>query len=64
VEQLIPGLTVAQLKDIYTGKITNWQQVGGPKLPITAYSRSEEAGGTVEFFVENVLNKEKFGVNI
>jgi phosphate transport system substrate-binding protein len=60
----IPGLTVAQLKDIYTGKITNWQQVGGPNLPITAYSRSEEAGGTVEFFVENVLNKEKFGVNI
>jgi phosphate transport system substrate-binding protein len=60
----IPGLTVAQLKDIYTGKITNWQQVGGSNLPITAYSRSEEAGGTVEFFVENVLNKEKFGVNI
>jgi phosphate transport system substrate-binding protein len=60
----IPGLTVAQFKDIYTGKITNWQQVGGPNLPITAYSRSEEAGGTVEFFVENVLNKEKFGVNI
>ncbi|MBC1222411.1 PstS family phosphate ABC transporter substrate-binding protein [Nostoc sp. UCD121] len=60
----IPGLTVAQLKDIYTGKITNWQQVGGPNLPITAYSRSEEAGGTVEFFVENVLNKEKFGANI
>ncbi|MEJ6484453.1 PstS family phosphate ABC transporter substrate-binding protein [Nostoc punctiforme UO1] len=60
----IPGLTVAQLKDIYTGKITNWQQVGGPNLPIKAYSRSEEAGGTVEFFVENVLNKEKFGANI
>ncbi|WP_375509389.1 PstS family phosphate ABC transporter substrate-binding protein [uncultured Nostoc sp.] len=60
----IPGLTVAQLKDIYTGKITNWQQVGGPNLPITVYSRSQEAGGTVEFFVENVLNKEKFGVNV
>jgi phosphate transport system substrate-binding protein len=60
----IPGLTVAQLKDIYTGKITNWQQVGGPNLPIKAYSRSEEAGGTVEFFAENVLNKEKFGANI
>jgi len=60
----IPGLTVAQLKDIYTGKITNWQQVGGPNLPITVYSRSQEAGGTVEFFVENVLNKEKFGANV
>jgi phosphate transport system substrate-binding protein len=60
----IPGLTVAQLKDIYTGKITNWQQVGGPNLPIKVYSRSEEAGGTVEFFIENVLNKEKFGTGV
>lgn len=60
----IPGLTVAQLKDIYTGKITNWQQVGGSNLPITVYSRSKEAGGTVEFFVENVLNKENFASNV
>lgn len=28
----IPGLTVAQLKDIYTGKITNWIQLGGQKF--------------------------------
>ncbi|MCW5316296.1 phosphate ABC transporter substrate-binding protein [Nostoc sp. KVJ3] len=60
----IPGLTVAQLKDIYTGKITNWLQVGGPNLPITVYSRSKESGGTAEFFVENVLNKENFGKNV
>ncbi|MEH2027212.1 substrate-binding domain-containing protein [Nostoc sp.] len=60
----IPGLTVAQLKDIYTGKITNWQQLGGQNLPITVYSRSKEAGGTVEFFVENVLNKENFASNV
>ena len=60
----IPGLTVAQLKDIYTGKITNWQQVGGTNLPIIPVSRSKEAGGTVDFFVENVLNKDKFGSNV
>lgn len=60
----VSGLTVAQLKDIYTGKITNWQQVSGPNLPIIVYSRSKEAGGTVEFFVENVLNKENFGNNV
>ncbi|MEH2163498.1 MAG: PstS family phosphate ABC transporter substrate-binding protein [Nostoc sp.] len=60
----IPGLTVAQLKDIYTGKITNWQQLGGPNLPIKVYSRSKESGGTVEFFVQNILNKENFGVNV
>lgn len=60
----IPGLTVTQIKNIYTGKLTNWQQVGGPNLPITAYSRRPEDGGTVEFFLENVLEKEKFADNV
>ncbi len=59
----IPGLTLTQLKDIYTGKITNWQEVGGENLPITPYSRSSE-GGTVEFFVNNILEKEEFGQNV
>ncbi|MEA5578541.1 PstS family phosphate ABC transporter substrate-binding protein [Anabaena sp. UHCC 0451] len=60
----IPGLTVDQIKDIYTGKITNWKDVGGVNLPIQALSRTQESGGTVEFFVENVLNKENFGNNV
>ena len=60
----IPGLTIAQLKAIYLGKITNWQEVGGPNLPITPYSRTKEAGGTVDFFVENVLEKASFGTNV
>ncbi|MBR8838265.1 MAG: PstS family phosphate ABC transporter substrate-binding protein [Stigonema ocellatum SAG 48.90 = DSM 106950] len=60
----IPGLTVAQIKDIYTGKTTNWQEVGGPNLPIIPYTRTKEASGTVEFFIENILNKQKFGVNV
>lgn len=60
----IPGLTVNQIKDIYIGKITNWSQVGGPNLPITPYSRLLEAGGTVEFFVGNVLGDEEFGANV
>ena len=60
----IPGLTIAQIKDIYTSKITNWQQVGGPNLPIIPYSRRPEEGGTVEFFVENILEKGKFGSTV
>ncbi len=59
----IPGLTLAQIKDIYTGKITNWQQVGGENLAIVPYSKISE-GGTVEFFVDNVLEKEDFGKNV
>jgi phosphate transport system substrate-binding protein len=34
----IPGLSVAQLQDIYIGKITNWKEVGGPNLPIIPFS--------------------------
>ncbi|MBD2353469.1 PstS family phosphate ABC transporter substrate-binding protein [Tolypothrix sp. FACHB-123] len=60
----IPGLTLAQLKDIYTGKITNWQQVKGPNLAITPYSRRLEEGGTIEFFAENILEGEKFGSKV
>ncbi|NEP03327.1 MAG: solute-binding protein [Symploca sp. SIO2E9] len=60
----VSGLTIAQLKEIYIGKLTNWNQVGGPNLPIVAYTRPLEAGGTIEFFVKNVLVGEKFGNNI
>lgn len=60
----ISGITVGQLKEIYTGKITNWSQVGGPNLPIVPYSRRIEEGGTIEFFVEAVLEGENFGQNV
>ncbi|MEO1375320.1 MAG: PstS family phosphate ABC transporter substrate-binding protein [Cyanobacteria bacterium J06635_10] len=60
----ISGLTLAQIKDIFTGKITNWQEVGGENLVIRPYSRTQAAGGTVDFFHENLLNNEKFGSNI
>jgi phosphate transport system substrate-binding protein len=60
----IPGITVDQLRKIYTGEITNWNQVGGSDLKIAPYSRRKEDGGTVEFFVDNVLEKKDFGENV
>lgn len=60
----IPGLSLAQLKDIYTGKITNWEKVGGENLVIRAYSRNLSAGGTVDFFHENILQSGEFANNI
>ncbi len=54
----IPGLTVEQLRDIYIGKITNWNLVGGPNLPIVALSRAESSGGTVSSFKDLVLKKD------
>jgi serine/threonine protein kinase len=57
----VVGLTVKQLGDIYTGKVTNWSQVGGPNLPIVALTRDESSGGTVSSFKDLVLKKEAFG---
>jgi phosphate transport system substrate-binding protein len=52
-------LTVAQVGDIFTGKITNWKEVGGPDAPITVYSR-ENSSGTYEFFKEHILKGKDF----
>ena len=55
----ISNLTREQLEDIFTGKITNWKEVGGKDLKIVPYSR-ETSSGTYEFFKEHVLNKKNF----
>lgn len=56
-------LTRQQLEDIFTGKITNWKQVGGADLAIVAYSR-ETSSGTYEFFKEHVLKNKNYKKNI
>lgn len=55
----IKSLTLAQIKDIFTGAVTNWKKVGGADKPILLYSR-ENNSGTYEFFKEHVLNKQDF----
>ena len=40
----VDSLTLEQIRDIYSGKITNWQEVGGKNVPITAYQREENSG--------------------
>jgi phosphate transport system substrate-binding protein len=60
----IPGLTIDQLKGIYLGQIQNWQEVGGPNLPITPISRKPGSGGTVDLFQETVLGGGNLGSNV
>lgn len=40
----VSSLTVAQVQDIYQGKITNWKQVGGKDEKIEAYQRPVNSG--------------------
>jgi len=50
----VKALSMNQLRLIYTGKITNWKDVGGKDGKIIVYSR-ENSSGTYVFFKEHVL---------
>ena len=49
----VKDLTLDQVKDIYTGKITNWKEVGGNDADIVVVSR-EDGSGTRDGFQEIV----------
>lgn len=53
----VTELTLAQVKDIYQGTITNWNQLGGSDAQIVLIGR-DSASGTREFFTEFVLGKQ------
>ncbi|MGB5529879.1 MAG: PstS family phosphate ABC transporter substrate-binding protein [Ignavibacteriaceae bacterium] len=59
----IDNLTVKQVSDIFSGKITNWKQLGGTDMMITLYGR-ENSSGTYEFFKEHVLGKDEAGKQV
>ncbi|MCS7249877.1 MAG: PstS family phosphate ABC transporter substrate-binding protein [candidate division WOR-3 bacterium] len=50
----IENLTLSELKDIYQGKVKNWQELKSFNNPISLYGRNP-ASGTYEFFKEVVL---------
>ncbi len=52
----ISKLTLAQLADIFTGRVTNWKEIGGKDEKIVVLSR-EVNSGTHVYFKEHVLRK-------
>jgi phosphate transport system substrate-binding protein len=60
----VQGLTVEQLQQIYLGQITNWNQVGGPNLTITAFSQRPEDADTVIFPNNSDLKRQGLGSNV
>lgn len=59
----ISKLTREQIELIYTGKITNWSEVGGQNLTIEIYTR-ETTSGTNSYFKEQVLDDKEYSNNI
>lgn len=62
-ELSLTNVSLAELRDIYTGRTNNWQQLGGPDLPVIPISRND-LGGTVQFFSQAVLNGEALASNV
>ena len=56
-------LTKNQIRDIYTGKITNWKEVGGDDMKIVVYSR-ESSSGTYEFFKEHEMDQQNYATSV
>jgi phosphate transport system substrate-binding protein len=50
----VKELTLKQLGNIFSGKTTNWKEVGGPDAPIKLYGR-ENSSGTYVFFKDVVV---------
>jgi phosphate transport system substrate-binding protein len=50
----VDRLTLQQISDIYSGKINNWQEIGGEDRPIVRLSR-ETNSGTHVYFLEEVV---------
>jgi len=50
------NISLAQLKDIYTGKIKNWKNIGGPDRPVVVISR-DTSSGTYEVCHKKVMKK-------
>lgn len=55
-DNTVTNLTVQQLKDIYTGKVTNWSELGGKDAPIIVVGR--EAGSGTRGAFEELLKIE------
>lgn len=55
-ENSIKALTSSQIKDIFSGKITNWKELGSKDCAINVYTRDVESG-TREVFWEKALTK-------
>jgi phosphate transport system substrate-binding protein len=43
-ENPVTSLTIEQLRDIYSGRIVNWREVGGLDAPIRPYQRPRNSG--------------------
>jgi phosphate transport system substrate-binding protein len=60
----VSGLTLKQLRQIYSGQVENWKQLGGPDLAIVPLSRPASTDGIDKFFAQDLMRGESFGSKV
>lgn len=61
----LPGLSLSQVQKIYNGELTNWQQLGGPNLPIVPVSQDPDAKASTSFLLQGLPSSQQhFGRNV
>jgi phosphate transport system substrate-binding protein len=56
----VTKLHLKQISEIFSGKITNWKQVGGSEAPIQLVVRNDKSG-TLSYFIEHVVKQKDLG---
>lgn len=52
----LEALTIEQVGQLFSGKISNWNQIGGPNLPVHVHARDDKSG-TYDTFSSLVLSR-------
>ncbi len=55
----VADLSLAQLRDIYAGRIANWKDVGGPNQPIHVVASEDAMAGTFQVWNAKVMGGPK-----
>ena len=55
----IPGLSLEQVAQIYSGQLNNWKQLGGADLPIVPISQDPDAKASTSFLLQGMADSEK-----
>lgn len=58
------GIRLEQLHDIYTGKLQNWAELGGPDLPILPISSVPETGGGFDSLPPQLAQDQEWGATV
>ncbi|NEO83386.1 MAG: hypothetical protein F6J87_03875 [Spirulina sp. SIO3F2] len=56
-EALNGQISLRQLRRLYTGEVSNWQEIGGPDMPVKLYMPTDEEA--VAIFEQRVLQSEQ-----